>query len=628
MQISALQDLIEQAAAYQQAGENAEANAHNPKTLTLMSLAMRQTRFDMELAKQRCGDDPPDLPDLVGLMDDALKKVQAGAKGDLILHENSQRERDTKIIDPDPWVISDHLDKVLPVRWDYREDAIILVGDGMAGVKNVLQQLGQQRFIEVHDTEEDEEYLYKKIREFKPRAPRGWLLLSAKDGVGDDLVQRAKDAVRDIRVFGNTMVSFGGIWVRNGIKNLQKMATIPPVYMMGSMFRNYPMLVVAPGPSLDKNIELVKKFKNKALIVTMSHALKILQDNGVDPDLIVTVDSQDLTYHFKDCDTSRSAMLSGITCDPKLFELPAIEHFYCGANASADAWLLDDIAEMSLLSAGGSVATSCVALGVNLGCNPIIAIGLDCATPGGRMYSKDSHDAGVTARVDKDEKGNDVIKIGGWSDDAGEMMGDEDYSREQDFGVDYLPAYDGEGEVPTTAILKMFHSWFQAFAGVKTQDGFRFINATEGGAKIENWDNMRLERVFEIIKIGDERHSIPRWRAVRKSPKMPELKSKCIKRSNRLHQQMKKSKTILNKLINALDAGDLNRVEALEKRLAEVNEEAGVFDTILYDTMHAVLDRIYTARTAHVCDLTAKEFYLIMRDAAEFALQCYKEIRQ
>ena len=46
--------------------------------------------------------------------------------------------------------------------------------------------------------------------------------------------------------------------------------------------------------SLAKNVELLKKIKGKALIICVLHALKDLQQRGINPDIVVHVDPADL----------------------------------------------------------------------------------------------------------------------------------------------------------------------------------------------------------------------------------------------------------------------------------------------------------------------------------------------
>ena len=58
-----------------------------------------------------------------------------------------------------------------------------------------------------------------------------------------------------------------------------------------SILKDYKILFIGGGLSLNKEIEFVKENKNKFLIVCVAATLKILQNNDVVPDIIITSDS-------------------------------------------------------------------------------------------------------------------------------------------------------------------------------------------------------------------------------------------------------------------------------------------------------------------------------------------------
>ena len=61
--------------------------------------------------------------------------------------------------------------------------------------------------------------------------------------------------------------------------------------------RDIPVIIVSAGPSLAKNCHELKKAKNKAIIVAVTHSMKILQNNDVIPDLISVIEPRG---HFFD----------------------------------------------------------------------------------------------------------------------------------------------------------------------------------------------------------------------------------------------------------------------------------------------------------------------------------------
>jgi hypothetical protein len=69
-------------------------------------------------------------------------------------------------------------------------------------------------------------------------------------------------------------------------------------------FEKYPVLLLAAGPSLEKNIEWVKQNKNNFIIVALTATLKLLQKHNIAPDIITHVDGyQTSLIHLEGIDT-------------------------------------------------------------------------------------------------------------------------------------------------------------------------------------------------------------------------------------------------------------------------------------------------------------------------------------
>jgi len=54
---------------------------------------------------------------------------------------------------------------------------------------------------------------------------------------------------------------------------------------------------VSTGPSLDKNIDLLKEAKGRALIISAGSALRPLLMRNIKPDFFAIIDPQDITYN-------------------------------------------------------------------------------------------------------------------------------------------------------------------------------------------------------------------------------------------------------------------------------------------------------------------------------------------
>ena len=89
----------------------------------------------------------------------------------------------------------------------------------------------------------------------------------------------------------NTTRRFHHVYVDNLFHNANYIRTnYQAVQLDGILPKDIPAIVVSAGPSLNKNIEELKKAKNKAFIVAVDTAIKPLISHGIIPDMFAIVD--------------------------------------------------------------------------------------------------------------------------------------------------------------------------------------------------------------------------------------------------------------------------------------------------------------------------------------------------
>lgn len=388
-------------------------------------------------------------------------------------------------------------DAILPTAWDFERDAVVLVGDELSPVARVLVDLGQSRLVflgtcdvpgVVSVCSADE--LALALRTMTPMAPTQVALrasTSADSAVVEACTNVCRDGIGDLRVHQNTIVSFSRTWIEQGAQNLGALARSPTVDAIGDAFAGKPMVIVAPGPSLAKNIDQLRAVAGNSIVCCFSHSLKPVLAAGITPDIIVSVDPQDVRYHFAGCDTTRSYLINGATVHPSLFTTPSRGTFTLAANGPIDDWLFHAIGERTPeVVGGGSVATSAFSLALRWKCDPIIFLGLDLSFPGGKYYVSTSSDGDARAEVADDG----TMRVAGWSAGFHEMKarGGPVAPRER---VVELPGWSG-GTVPSSFMFALFHRWFvETMRRVQT----RVYNCTEGGARIEGMHHVPFSEV-------------------------------------------------------------------------------------------------------------------------------------
>ena len=96
-------------------------------------------------------------------------------------------------------------------------------------------------------------------------------------------------------------------WGTNYARNLEKKVfnwdhARPLVFLQNKMpYSKKPMVLIAAGPSLDKNIHILKEYQNKCIICCVDVILFKLIENGIKPDYVLNIDPNlELTSGWRD----------------------------------------------------------------------------------------------------------------------------------------------------------------------------------------------------------------------------------------------------------------------------------------------------------------------------------------
>ena|GEM_PF-5282826 len=324
-------------------------------------------------------------------------------------------------------------------------------------------------------------------------AARGFPMPPGRDGAAlvalvkdyNTRIQAGTQAKEMVLSYWKTVDAFAGQFVAHAIENLASIAAWPSVAALRDAFRGQPAVLVSAGPSLDKNIEVIRRFKGKALIVAASHALLALHRAGIDPDMVVVIEAQDVRYHFEGVPVDRiGSLVLAAAVRPELFALPVERFITFAANPMIDTWVYEGLEEHLPIRAGGSVSTVAFSVATILGCDPIIVVGQDLSFPDGRYYAATTCDGDARVALTTDGTGRVV--------EASEAYRKLEPEGPENIFLREVPGYHG-GSVPTSFALRRAWAWFVDEA--KRQTGERtLLNCTEGGAYIEGMEHVPLEQ--------------------------------------------------------------------------------------------------------------------------------------
>ncbi len=93
------------------------------------------------------------------------------------------------------------------------------------------------------------------------------------------------------------------------LKNIRIMSKGIPLDEFKDKYQNKPAIIVSAGPSLKKNIHLLKEAQDRFIIITGGRTLKALIDAGVTPHFVCIIDPVDKTFRLVEKSLDCSAPL-------------------------------------------------------------------------------------------------------------------------------------------------------------------------------------------------------------------------------------------------------------------------------------------------------------------------------
>jgi hypothetical protein len=238
--------------------------------------------------------------------------------------------------------------------------------------------------------------------------------------------------------------------------------------------KDVPAVIVAAGPSLDKNCRWLKLAERSMVIICVDTALKTLIKNGVRPHFVVALDALMYNYfHVAGALDGDFTLIVNPVTYPLILEECRRPMMVTSYSEPMVRWLEGFTGELGENITGGSVATSAFDLAIRMGCSPIILTGQDLAFTGGRTHSSGG--------------ANDEMI---YSASAEPLVPDSQHS--EAIGWEQMSVVDGNlgHSLASSMKMKTWKSWFEIRIGQKNLD---CINATEGGAAINGAKKMCLQ---------------------------------------------------------------------------------------------------------------------------------------
>ncbi len=278
-----------------------------------------------------------------------------------------------------------------------------------------------------------------------------------------EFMEKIKTTLNRIRMRYSTVYVYKSIWLRSIFSNFKYILKSYYLFDFKDIFENKPIIVVGAGPSLNKNVHLLKELKGKVCIISVFSATKVLEKAGIVPDFMATIDS--LQYGITDFEA----------------KIPLIYHRYCNkellekhknnkiVSISSNEFLksvLENIKEDNVVS-GTTVTYFCTTIARYFGASEIILIGQDFSWTKDAIHAKGSvHDKN--------------------------LYGYKEYHHYN------MPVEDMYGNtVYTNAPFMNFKENFEDYVKDLPKN-IKLIQASEGGLKIEGAETRTLRECIDI----------------------------------------------------------------------------------------------------------------------------------
>ncbi len=275
--------------------------------------------------------------------------------------------------------------------------------------------------------------------------------------------------------------------------NAVPLCAAPTVEVLDDCFAGLPAIVVAAGPSLDRNLHLLKELRDRAVVISMNRCASVLQAEGIRPDFMVAFDCSELIpdQHLAGIDAEiLDNFVLRVSVHSRMLELPFGRRFVFTDGSAHEVGLLEAMGKPARSLGGGSVAEACFQLACHMGCDPVLVIGQDLAYSDARAYSSRDLDSDQRLHVSDDQL---VGEFRGSDGTLSMIGGGETYG----FRLQEVPAWGG-GQVLTSPMFLGFIEHYERLLPQLDPDGVRtFINATEGGAHIEGMQDLGLKEAID-----------------------------------------------------------------------------------------------------------------------------------
>lgn len=283
----------------------------------------------------------------------------------------------------------------------------------------------------------------------------------------NNVVNILNEYLQYINLLRNSNIQLRDKALKNYLINFKNIEKSVSAFKFKDIFKEKTAIIISSGPSLSKNIKDLKSFKDDIIIIAVARSLKEVLQNDIKPHFICAIDPGDIMLNL---------MKDNLECDVPIIVSEQTNGELLETYKGRKIFVLDSFKDIITklageeyisLPNGGSVAHLATSFAVLTGVENIIFIGQDLAFTNMEYHSKSStNESLINSQATFDK--NSLVTIEGNCDPI----------------------------VYSNSTFIAFKNWFERF--IYNNKNVNYINATEGGAKINGTKVLTLKEALEL----------------------------------------------------------------------------------------------------------------------------------
>lgn len=312
----------------------------------------------------------------------------------------------------------------------------------------------------------------------------------------NDLTNQTINLLENKKQDQNTLLTKAANWGVTTFDHLEELMNSIPADVLSDNFNDVPVVIVSAGPTLNENIELLKKYRKKYLLFTVNTALKTLLTNDIIPDFCTIAENFMIDKQFDELQNlDKVYYILHSRAQKYCWRLNEKNFIYLTETDGFANWynkLLNN--KYSLWPSAGSVSILAFYIAFKvLKAKKIILVGQDLAFIDNKMYSSESYNRNLDVIT---ESNNLRVKVDG------------DGNQQNTYNIKLIKTKNIHGdEIITRIDYYNFIKQYEDILKNELPSNINVINTSLKGAYVEGMIYKTLLEVFDSVQIPDKSYS-------------------------------------------------------------------------------------------------------------------------